>query len=268
MRVEERRKTKRREGKVQLRRTTSHDFVTCSCAASGLLSAVRSLQIALLFVRHCLLRHRGGWEECILQSPGRSVKTFCQSHTCCHYTCTGPSICLILLWAHVWAGGSKRCVCVCVCEVFISSGISLPPLIPSLGSHSLIYVPRTAIALAYWEACRAPGASDSYAARLTHSQTQWHTHTCVTYELCSQTMQHVAQHVLFGCEGCCCRALVVASCRALSKVLYEECFHWRWEARWQDTDLTLFCFTVCAGAAPVETLAVKYKAAAVKDWFL
>lgn len=56
-------------------------------------------------------------------------------HTCWHYAHAGSSICLIRLWVQVWRGvrerereGERD-----VCEVFITTGISLPPLIPSLG---------------------------------------------------------------------------------------------------------------------------------------
>jgi len=55
--------------------------------------------------------------------------TYCHSHTLCHYTHTRPFICWIILCVHVWGE--------VVCEVFISTGISLLPLIPSPGSPLL-----------------------------------------------------------------------------------------------------------------------------------
>lgn len=75
----------------------------------------------------------------ILQSPGQRRRPFV-SHACCHYIYTGPSICLIPLWAARVRRRNREicvCFCVCVCEVFITTGISLFPLIPSLGSRLL-----------------------------------------------------------------------------------------------------------------------------------
>lgn len=91
--------------------------LTCSCTAIGLHSVVQLLQTALVWLLSGVQRIRGVYSTV----PWAKWKIYCQNHTCCHSTYTGPSICLILLWAQ---RQRERCVW---------GGISLPPLIPSLG---------------------------------------------------------------------------------------------------------------------------------------
>lgn len=152
MRKEENWTEKRRKFKSEWAGQLHNNTLTCSCTAIGLHSVVQLLQTALVWLLSGVQRIRGVYSTV----PWAKWKIYCQNHTCCHSTYTGPSICLILLWAQ---RQRERCVW---------GGISLPPLIPSLGHPpSLAHVLHTVIALAYWKGCR-----ETYASTSIHTVTQ------------------------------------------------------------------------------------------------
>lgn len=157
MRKEENWTEKRRKFKSEWAGQLHNNTLTCSCTAIGLHSVVQLLQTALVWLLSGVQRIRGVYSTV----PWAKWKIYCQNHTCCHSTYTGPSICLILLWAQ---RQRERCVW---------GGISLPPLIPSLGHPpSLAHVLHTVIALAYWKGCR-----ETYASTSIHTVTQPVSHT-------------------------------------------------------------------------------------------
>lgn len=157
MRKEENWTEKRRKFKSEWAGQLHNNTLTCSCTAIGLHSVVQLLQTALVWLLSGVQRIRGVYSTV----PWAKWKIYCQNHTCCHSTYTGPSICLILLWAQ---RQRERCVW---------GGISLPPLIPSLGHPPpLAHVLHTVIALAYWKGCR-----ETYASTSIHTVTQPVSHT-------------------------------------------------------------------------------------------
>ncbi len=113
------------------------DSLTCRCTASGLLSVVHLPQIALLFVIHFCLRIRGVY--C------RVPRAKCEDLLSKPYLLPLHSHRTIYLLDPSQSArvrrrrrrGRRRQRERDVCEVFISTGISLPPLIPSLGSPLL-----------------------------------------------------------------------------------------------------------------------------------
>lgn len=129
-----------------------------------------------------------------------------------------------------------------VCEVFISKGISLPSLIPSLGSPSLIsaHSDRTSVLRGTQSTWVHPTPAHSVTRRGLHTlkrsrkspplarcaaltRTHTNTHKCIA--VLSKKAARGATCTLWlrkRSEGCCRRALVVALCRVLSEALYEE----------------------------------------------
>lgn len=96
-----------------------------------------------------------GTENNILQSPGRRRRPFV-SRARCHYTYTGPSICLIPFWAaRVRRRHRETCVCVWGFHHYGNFSFSAHPL-PRV--PSAIYLPSAVIALAYRKACGAAHA--------------------------------------------------------------------------------------------------------------
>lgn len=122
MREEENWTEKRRKFKSEWAGQLHDNTLTCSCTAIGLSSVVQLLRTAPVWLLSGVQRIRGVYSTV----PWAKWKIYCQNHTCCHSTYTGPSVCLILLWAQ---RQRERCVW---------GGISLPPLIPSLGHPSLL----------------------------------------------------------------------------------------------------------------------------------
>lgn len=89
-----------------------------------------------------------------------------------------------------------------VCEFFITKGISLSPLIPSLGSPSLFHAVHTVNALAYPKADGAPGTSTPSRTSRKRLHLSPPRATCITQgEYALKQRSTPGKRVFFSCES-------------------------------------------------------------------